>query len=122
MRLVLALALAGCVPDLVAAKKSLRAGVDDTQDELDACYKKSLERDADGKGEMAITMHGLATGRVESARVTSTEVTDPKLDKCITGVLTEVRVKPAPPAEFDIDYRLQLGGEEKQKKKKDDDE
>ena len=125
--MLLLVALAGCVPDLVAAKKTLRAAVDDTQDDLDACYAKSLERDAEGKGEMALTLHVLATGRVESAKVTSTEVADPKLDKCITGVLMEVRVKPAPPAEFDIDYTIQLGGEEKTEKKtkkakKDEDE
>ncbi len=120
MRALLLLALAGCVPDLVAAKKSLRSAVDDTQEDLDACYAKSLARDADGRGEMALTLHVLASGRVESAKVTSTEVTDPRLDKCITGVLMEVRVKPAPPAEFDIDYTLQLGGEEKKKSKKDE--
>jgi hypothetical protein len=113
VRALLLLVLAGCVPDLVASKKTLRAAVDDTQEDLDACYAKSLERDADGKGEMALTLHVLATGRVESAKVTSTEVADPKLDKCITGVLTEVRVKPAPPADFDIDYTVQLGGAEK---------
>ena len=123
MRVLLALALAGCVPDLAAAKKNLRTAVEDQQEDLDACYTSSLERDADGKGEMAVTLHvASGDGRVEQVKVASTDLADPKLEKCVKSALVKVRVKPVPPADFDIDYKLQFGDAEDKKKSTTDDE
>ena len=123
MRVLLALALAGCVPDLVAAKKALRTGIEDQQEDLDACYTSSLERDADGKGEMAVVLHvASGDGRVEQVKVASTDLADPKLEKCVKAALVKVRVKPVPAADFDIDYKLQFGDAETKKKSTTDDE
>ena len=123
MRLFVVFALAGCVPDLAAAKKNLRAAVDDQQEDLDACYTSSLEREADGKGEMAVVLHvASGDGRVERVAVSNSDLTDPKLEKCIKTALVKVRVKPVPAADFDIDYTLQFGDAEKKKSKKSDDE
>ena len=110
MRVLLVLALSGCVPDLAAAKKTLRTAVEDQQEDLDACYATSLERDADAKGAMAVMLHvASADGRVERVAIARSDLADPKLEKCVKSALVKVRVKPAPAADFDIDYTLQFG-------------
>lgn len=120
MKWVCCLVLAACVPDLVAAKKSLRAAVDDQEDDLAACYAKSLQRDAEARGELVVTLHVTAAeGRVEEVKTTRSELGEPDLEKCAKGILRKVRVKPVPSADFDIDYTLQFGEAEN---KADDDE
>ena len=110
MRLALVLVLAGCVPDLAAAKKNLRSAVEDKQDELAACYTAGLARDAEAKGSMALVLHVTAAeGHVESVKVGATELSDTKLEKCVKSALTAVEVAPVPAADFDIDYTLQFG-------------
>ncbi len=120
MKLLVVVALAGCVPDLGPAQKTLRSAIEDSQEDLDGCYAKALERDGDAKGEMTLVLHVLANGHVQSAKMTGTDISDPKLDKCLKGVLLEITMKPVPGSDFDIDYTLQLGAKAKKKKDADD--
>ena len=110
--------LASCVPDLAAAKKTLRAAIEEKEDDLGECYADGLARDKEAKGGMDLVLH-VADGRVASVKVSATELADGGIEKCVKKTLTKVKV--AAPAEFDIDYTLQFGeatDDEPAKKKK----
>ena len=102
----LLLGLAGCVPDLGAAKKTLRAAIEEKEDDLGECYADGLARDKEAKGGMELVLH-VADGRVASVKVNATDLADGGLEKCVKKTLAKVKV--AAPAEFDIDYTLQFG-------------
>lgn len=70
------------------AQLRLRTAVNAKQDKLDACYTRSLTRDADGKGAMQLLLHvNQSDGVVDPVTVTSSEITDPKLAKCVRAAL-----------------------------------
>ena len=110
MRWLLLAMLSGCVPDLAAAQKHLRSAIDAKEDDLASCYGAAVARDKDAAGVMKLVLHVVPDdGRVESVTVSASDLSDAKLEKCVKGTLVKVRVKPAPPSAFDIDYKLQFG-------------
>ncbi len=94
------------------AQLRLRTAVNAKQDKLDACYTRSLTRDADGKGAMQLLLHvNQSDGVVDPVTVTSSEITDPKLAKCVRAALSAVQLSPAPGQDLDVAYTLEFGPE-----------
>ena len=108
---LLVVVLAGC-GGIGDAQKRLRTAIDAKQDTLDACYAKSLGRDAGGKGSMELLLHVAGDGgQVDSVKITSSDLADPKLEKCVKSTLKAVQLDPAPASAFDIEYTLEFGPE-----------
>jgi hypothetical protein len=103
--LVLAAACGG--GDLGNAPKRLRTAIEAQQDMLNTCYGKTVARSADAAGKMALVIK-VQGGQVTEVNVTSSEIDDAKLGKCITGAIKKVQLDPPAGADFDVDYTVQF--------------
>jgi hypothetical protein len=105
-RMMIVLAIAGCGGGIGNGQARLRTAINAKQDSLDDCYGEGLERSAEAQGTMQLLVHVL-DGRV-GVDVTSSELEDPKLEKCVKAVLEKVKLNPAPDANFEVEYTVRF--------------
>jgi hypothetical protein len=98
---------AACGGDLGDAPKRLRTAIEAQQDMLNSCYGKTVAHSADAAGKMALVIK-VKSGQVNDVNVTSSEIDDAKLGKCITGAIKKVQLDPPAGADFDVDYTVQF--------------
>lgn len=100
-------ACAACGAELGNSPKRLRTALEASQDSLGGCYGKSLERAADAAGAMSLVIK-VAGGQVTDVDITSSEIDDPKLSKCIKAAIKNVVLDPPSAADFDIEYTVKF--------------
>lgn len=105
-RVMIVLAIAGCGGGIGNGQARLRTAIDAKQDSLDGCYGEGLERSAEAQGTMQLLVHVLG-GRI-GVDVKSSEIEDPKLEKCVKAALEKVKLSPAPDANFEVEYTVQF--------------
>jgi hypothetical protein len=89
------------------APKLLRSAIEAKQDSLDGCYGNTLEKSADAAGKMSLLIK-VKGGAIVDVDIKSSEIEDPKLDKCIKTTIKKVKLEGASDADFDIEYTVQF--------------
>ncbi len=89
--------LIGCstpVKAPVVNKDSIRANISSVSPKIQRCYEDSLLKSPNLKGKLVLEWQIIEGGKVEKARVVSSELKNPGVEKCVMGVLKGIKFNP----------------------------